>query len=175
MRARKLARYPLEEYAKLFDVARDRQSTGENPLTLSFPERRTAEHLRFELYGFIIALEKSPDLAHKMLADSAKGFKLTLVQLTEDKTGATALQFIAYNKTGLMLDIMAQVAEQTQFATPELSPTHATRLREERQILQDTALNAPLQPNGAKPAGIVGPTDAGFHQQEMLKKLGFLK
>jgi hypothetical protein len=174
-RARKLDRYPIEEYAKVFDLARELQDQGKI-LRFTKPTKKEAEYLRFELYGFINALDKSIDYTHVVIAKKAKGFKLTILPAGPDPQGETILQFIAYNRTALVLETLAQAAEQAgQLQGMNILPETQKRHEEVLQV-KESALPPKERLFGeAQTPGEVKPGEVGYEQQEVFRKLGFIK
>jgi hypothetical protein len=105
-RTRNIDKYPLEAYIAMFTAARAFANTGKI-YPLSCANRKEAIRRRFEFYTFLRALNKSPEAAHQHMAQEFRGFKLTL--LSTGKGEETLIQFEAWDKTALALDIMAQV------------------------------------------------------------------
>src|SRR3990172_5600566 len=105
-RTRHLDKYPISAYAELFTLARDTATAGKI-YRLLCSDYKQAISRRFEFYAFIRALSKSSELVDQNMAKEFRGFKLTLLKTGEgDKT---YIEFQAWDRTAIALDIMEQV------------------------------------------------------------------
>jgi hypothetical protein len=193
-RARSIDKYPVAAFAAMFEMAR-RAADSNKTYRLMCETRKQAESRRFEFYAFIRALTKSSEIAHQQMAKDYRSFKLTLMKTGEGDT--TYLEFQAWDRTALALDIMAQVQAFEKAEGLTTDEVHVVPSNEPLPPRNTMHKPGEIQPGEGgytahaaiqnfmaagreaspptQPPETTEPSNGGDAQTETLKKLGYLK